>query len=70
MGHYKGQCYAWDVLNEAVNDDGAWRDSVFLRTFGTAYFPLAFRLAKAADPDTKLFVSLFFLSSQYSTQSC
>jgi len=55
MGHYKGQCYAWDVLNEAVNDDGAWRDSVFLRTFGTDYFPLSFNLAKKADPDTKLY---------------
>jgi endo-1,4-beta-xylanase len=55
MGHYKGQCYAWDVVNEAINDSGGWRDSVFLRTFGTDYFPLSFNLAKAADPDTKLY---------------
>ncbi|KAL2194221.1 glycoside hydrolase superfamily [Corynascus similis CBS 632.67] len=56
MGHYKGQCYAWDVINEAINDDGqSWRDSVFLRTFGTDYFPLSFNLAKKADPDTKLY---------------
>jgi len=54
MGHYKGQCYAWDVLNEAVDDSGVWRDSVFLRTFGTDYFPIAFSLAKKADPNTKL----------------
>jgi endo-1,4-beta-xylanase len=57
MGHYKGQCYAWDVVNEAVSDaaDGAWRDSVFLKTFGTDYFALSFNLAKKADPDTKLY---------------
>ncbi|KAJ4286360.1 Glycoside hydrolase, 10 [Collariella sp. IMI 366227] len=55
MGHYKGQCYAWDVINEAVADDGSWRDSVFLKTFGTDYFPLSFNLAKKADPDTKLY---------------
>jgi endo-1,4-beta-xylanase len=55
MGHYKGQCYAWDVVNEAVSDSGGWRDSVFLRTFGTDYFPLSFNLAKKADPDTKLY---------------
>ncbi|KAK3345855.1 glycoside hydrolase superfamily [Lasiosphaeria hispida] len=55
MGHYLGQCYAWDVLNEAVNDDGAWRDSVFLRTFGTDYFAIAFAAAKKADPVSKLY---------------
>ena len=54
MGHYKGQCYAWDVVNEAVNDDGTWRPSVFLSTFNTDYFALSFRAAKAADPNTKL----------------
>jgi endo-1,4-beta-xylanase len=54
MGHYKGQCYAWDVVNEAVSDDGQWRPSVFLSTFSTDYLPLSFNLAKAADPDTKL----------------
>ncbi|KAK4096394.1 carbohydrate-binding module family 1 protein [Parathielavia hyrcaniae] len=55
MGHYIGQCYAWDVVNEAINDDGNWRDSVFLSTFGTEYIPLSFQLAKAADPNTKLY---------------
>ncbi|KAK4164724.1 glycoside hydrolase superfamily [Cladorrhinum sp. PSN259] len=55
MGHYKGQCYAWDVVNEAINDDGTWRDSVFYRTFGTDFLPLSFNLAKKYDPNTKLY---------------
>ncbi|CAP62292.1 uncharacterized protein PODANS_5_12430 [Podospora anserina S mat+] len=55
MGHYKGVCGHWDVVNEAINDDGTWRDSVFYRVFGTDYLPLSFELAKKHDPETKLY---------------
>ncbi|KAK0714079.1 glycoside hydrolase superfamily [Lasiosphaeria miniovina] len=55
MGHYLGQCYAWDVANEAVADDGSWRDSIFYRTFGTDFLPISFSAAKKVDPNTKLY---------------
>ncbi|KAK3361848.1 glycoside hydrolase superfamily [Lasiosphaeria ovina] len=55
MGHYIGQCYAWDVANEAVADDGSWRDSIFYRTFGTDFLPISFNAAKKVDPNTKLY---------------
>ena len=62
MGHYKGRCYAWDVVNEAIGDDGNWRPSVFLSTFnGTDFIPLAFNLAKAADPSAKLYFNEYNL---------
>ncbi|KUI69056.1 Endo-1,4-beta-xylanase D [Cytospora mali] len=55
VGHYKGQCYAWDVVNEALADDGTYRADVFYNTMGTSYIPVAFSAAAAADPDAKLY---------------
>ncbi|KAF3766952.1 glycoside hydrolase family 10 /Carbohydrate-binding module family 1 [Cryphonectria parasitica EP155] len=57
VGHYKGQCYAWDVVNEALddNDPTGYRTDVFYETMGVWYIPLAFATAAATDPDAKLY---------------
>ncbi|MBL0886177.1 endo-1,4-beta-xylanase [Myceligenerans indicum] len=53
--HYRGQIYAWDVVNEAFADGGtgARRDSNLQRT-GDDWIEAAFRAARAADPGAKL----------------
>lgn len=53
--HWKGRCYAWDVLNEALNDDGTYRNTTFLQHIGPEYIKIAFRAAAAADPHAKLY---------------
>ncbi|WP_281904113.1 endo-1,4-beta-xylanase [Phytohabitans aurantiacus] len=55
MTHYRGQLVAWDVVNEAFADGsgGGRRDSNLQRT-GNDWIEVAFRTARAADPNVKL----------------
>jgi endo-1,4-beta-xylanase len=60
VGRYAGQVYAWDVVNEAFNDDGSirstiWSDSPGIGLSGTAYIEQALRWAHEADPQALLF---------------
>lgn len=53
--HYRGKVFAWDVVNEAVDDTEGLRKSIFLEKLGEGYIAEAFRLAHAADPKALLF---------------
>ncbi|MEV4514276.1 endo-1,4-beta-xylanase [Dactylosporangium sp. NPDC049525] len=53
MGHYKGKLAYWDVVNEALNEDGSRRQSNLQGT-GNDWIEVAFRTARNADPAAKL----------------
>ncbi len=56
VGRYKGQVYAWDVVNEGIDDgSGYLRHSPWYQILGADYIRHAFRFAHEADPDAKLF---------------
>lgn len=54
-GRYDGKVYSWDVVNEALNEDGTLRKTIFLDKLGDDYIVEAFRLAQKAAPHTKLY---------------
>ena len=53
-GRYRGKIDCWDVVNEAFEDDGSWRENKFYQIVGPEYVELAFRFAHEADPDAEL----------------
>jgi len=62
MKHFKNQVFAWDVINEALDENGNVRDSIWYNQpgigfagRGTAYIEQAFRWAHKADPQALLF---------------
>ena len=54
-GRYAGKINSWDVVNEALNEDGTLRKSIFLNKLGEGYIKEAFDLAAKADPNAALY---------------
>ena len=64
VGRYKGRVDGWDVVNEAVLDDGSWRNTKFYEIIGEEYIKLAFQFAHEADPDAELYYNDYAMSQE------
>ena len=65
VGHYRGRVVGWDVVNEAINQEGnGWRESGYFKTLGDDYVARLFQYARAADPDALLFYNDYDLAAK------
>ena len=51
---YRDDIAVWDVVNEVFEDDGTFRDSIWHEAMGERFVDVAFRQARASDPDAIL----------------
>jgi endo-1,4-beta-xylanase len=64
VGRYKGRINGWDVVNEALNEDGTLRRSKWLRIIGDDYIAKAFQFAREADPQAELYYNDYSLENE------
>ena len=64
VGHFKGQVFGWDVVNEAIEDDGSFRKSKYYNLLGEEFIEIAFRAAHEADPDAELYYNDYSMAGE------
>jgi len=61
MGRYKGRIHGWDVVNEAIAEDGGFRKSKWLDIIGEDYVIKAYEYAREVDPNAELYYNEYDL---------
>ena len=64
VGRYKGRIHGWDVVNEALNEDGTLRQTQWMKIIGEDYLALAFQFAYEADPKAELYYNDYSLENE------
>jgi len=64
VGRYKGRINGWDVVNEALNEDGTMRQTPWLKIIGEGYIVKAFQYAHQADPKAELYYNDYSLENE------
>ena len=64
VGRYKGRIKGWDVVNEALNEDGTMRQSPWMKIIGADYLVKAFQYAHEADPEAQLYYNDYSLENE------
>ena len=63
VSRYKGRVKGWDVVNEALNEDGTLRQSPWLKIIGEDFIQKAFEFAHEADPAAELYYNDYALEN-------
>ena len=64
VGRYKGRINGWDVVNEALEEDGTLRQTPWLKIIGEDYIAKAFQFAHEADPQAELYYNDYNLENE------
>jgi endo-1,4-beta-xylanase len=67
---YEGKVKGWDVVNEALNEDGTMRKSIFEQLLGDDFVTEAFRLAQKAAPHTELYYNDYNIEQPAKRAGC
>jgi len=64
VGRYKGRVNGWDVVNEALEEDGTLRQTPWLKIIGEDYLVKAFQFAHEADPQAELYYNDYNIENE------